>query len=121
MLLSRIIHHWGNVVWTDLKLIQHAFNKLSSFFTISIMLHRLFKCPQHLVQQSVERMLNQMFKRALSDFRPGNFKMAESSNRSSPGTSQGYTWKESEVTHLLTIKKEETVAYSLEQVVVSMI
>ena len=55
-------------VQTDLNLIQHAFNKLSTFFTLSKMLDDLFKHPQHLVQQSVGRMLNQMlkpFKRAL--------------------------------------------------------
>ena len=55
-------------VKTDLNFIHHAFKKLSTFFTLSTMLNDLFKRPQHLVQQGVERMLNQMskpFKRAL--------------------------------------------------------
>ena len=55
--------------WTYLNLIQHAFNKLSTFFALSTMLDDLFKRTKHLVQQSVECMLKQMlkpFKQALT-------------------------------------------------------
>ena len=43
-------------------MIQHAFNMLANIFALSIMLNDLFKRPQHLVHQSVERMLKQMLK-----------------------------------------------------------
>ena len=52
----------------SLNLKQHAFNKLSTFFTFSTMLDDLFKRTEHLVQKSVECMLKKMlklFKRAL--------------------------------------------------------
>ena len=49
-------------VKTNLNLIQHAFNKLSTTFTFSTMLNDLFKRTEHLVQQSVECKLKQMLK-----------------------------------------------------------
>ena len=56
-------------VETDVNLIQHAFNKFSTFFTFSTMLDDLFKRTKYLVQQSVECKVKQMlkpFKRALT-------------------------------------------------------
>ena len=49
-------------VKTNLILIQHAFNNLSTVFTLSAILNDLFKRPRHFVQQSVESMLKQMLK-----------------------------------------------------------
>ena len=46
----------------DLNSIQHAFNRLWTIFTLSTMLDDLCKRPQHLVQQSFERMLSRMLK-----------------------------------------------------------
>ena len=71
---SSIFKNKGNVVWTLNESLnrfkfQHAFNKLSTFFTLSTMLNDLFKRPRHLVQQSVECMLKQIlkpFKRAFN-------------------------------------------------------
>ena len=43
------------------------------------MLNDLFKCPQHLVQQSVERMLKQMLKPFKRTFTLARFEVDESS------------------------------------------
>ena len=47
-------------VQTNLNLIQHTFNKLSTFFTLSTMLNDLFKRPRF--NNCVEHMLKQMSK-----------------------------------------------------------
>ena len=55
----------------DLNLIQHPFNKLSTFFYASTMLDDLFRRTKHLVQQSVECTLKQLlkpFKRVLRTY-----------------------------------------------------
>ena len=62
-----IFENKGNVVWTlneSLNLFKFDSKRLQHFFAPSTMLNDMFKRPQHLIQQTVERMrmLNKMLK-----------------------------------------------------------